>query len=155
MGTVKRKPLSTYLLFLLIIALLTGCGKKADSSKKDETYQPLISESEKDQFRASLDFGAKNYDDLQGIPLYEGSVEIDNSRTLSGNVLTVKYNVNTQPDEFSEFYERELPNFGWDIVRKQTEEDSIRFEATKSGRLATISAAISAEQVTSFKIITD
>lgn len=155
MFSIKRKPISCLLLLLLIIALLTGCGKKADSSTADETYKPLINENEKDQFRASLDFGAKNYYDLQGVPLYEGSAEIDNSRTLSGNVLTVRYNLNAKPDEFTEFYERELPNFGWDIVRKQTEENLIKFEATKSGRLATISATISEEQVTSFKIITD
>jgi hypothetical protein len=154
----KKSLFGVLLIVLLAVSLLSGCGKKEkapEAPSEDKAYTPLISEEERDQFRASLDFGAKQYEDVQGVPLYVGANEIENSRSLSGNVLTVSFNISASPDEFSTFYERELPNFGWDIVERKIEDERIRYEAIKSGRRATISANIEEAKITEFKIITD
>lgn len=166
----KNRKLITILSVLALIAvILTGCGKK-DEPKSDvnagasqpapaqqpTTSQPALSQSEMDQFRASLGLMSRSsYEDLEGVPLYVGSAEIDGSRSLTGSTLTASYSIIAKVDEFTTFYERELPNFGWSIVRKQVTDDSVRIEATKSGRLASIAASIVDGQIKEYKIITD
>lgn len=153
---IKKHRFFTFILLLLVVLSLVGCGKKAATNSESDSTTPALTESEKNQFRASLDFAsAKQYDDLQGVPLYLGSTEVDNSRTLNGNVLSAAFNIMAQPDEFTTFYERELPNFGWDIVKKEIEENYIKLEGTKSGRLATIRGEIEDGKISTYKIITD
>jgi uncharacterized lipoprotein len=153
MSKFKVRTLSVLVFIVLAAMLLSGCGKKANDSKDDATYQSPVSTNELDRFKSTLDFGAKQYEDVQGVPLYVGSSE--ESRSIGGNVLTVIFNINATPEEFTTFYERELPNFGWDIVKKAVDESSIKLEASKSGRLATIRAEIVEGKISTYKIIAD
>lgn len=154
MSNIKVRTLSVLVFIVLAAMLLSGCGKKAEVTEDGASpNQSPVTTDELNRFKSTLDFGAKQYEDVQGVPLYVGSTE--ESRSIGGNVLTAIFNINATPDEFTTFYERELPNFGWDIVKKAVDENTIKLEASKSGRLATIRTDIVEGKITTYKIIAD
>ncbi|MDD2431877.1 MAG: hypothetical protein PHD88_03080 [Firmicutes bacterium] len=152
----NRKSLIFLSILVLTAVFLTGCGKKESTTDNSAPSQPALTESEMEHFKSNLGFMARSeYQDLEGVPLYVGSTEIDNSRSLSGSVLTAAFNIMAQIDEFTTFYEREFPNFGWDLLKNEVTDTRVKLEATKSGRLATITADIEDGTITEYKLITD